>query len=250
MPDQPAAEQQLQRDDGKGGERGPHEVAQLFSSTAIFTSADGGQTFTATSITVPDANGNFGLGIAFGEGDTFWGKGDLGNALRHVQFDLLTGMGTVLRTYTTAQFPATVQPIGVEVSRSLLGGVSIENPDNLRLYSIADLGSPPVLVDQELFPSDAPNINNTGAIDFGDGIIYALDSNNGLMALLLGDISTPPGRITIVRDGDDVTLTWDGNFTLQSSTDIPGNFNDVTNGVNSYTESVTSASERYFRLRN
>lgn len=217
---------------------------------AVFTTTDGGYTFVSHVITVADApNGAFGLGLAFGAGDTFWGKGDGSNALLHVAFDLGTGTGTILHRYDNAAYPATAMALGVEPTRNVLASISVENPDNLRFYNIADLANAPVLLDQEAFATDNPNINATGAVDFGNNRVYALDSNNGLMALTLGDTSGP-GRLTVTRNATDVTITWAGNFTLQSASMLPGNFVDVTNGVTSYTEPVATAAQKFFRLRN
>jgi hypothetical protein len=217
---------------------------------AIFTSPDDGDTLSPTVIQVPDApNGAFGLGVAFGRGDTFWGKGDSAAELRLVQFDLAHGTGAVLRTYASNAYPATA--IGFEPNLNVLAAISIQNPDNLRLYDVSDSSSAPRLVDQELFAADNDNINATGAIDFGGGKVFALDSNNGLIALTLGAIPPPPpGRITITRTGPDVKLTWSGNYTLQASPSVTGQYEDVPGARSGYTEATASATQKFFRLRN
>jgi hypothetical protein len=217
----------------------------------IFTTENGGMTFTAHPIEVSEApNGAFGLGVAFGQGNTFWGKGDSSTALRLVQFDLATSNATVLRVYGSSTYYLGATAIGVEPSLGVLGAVSIENPDNLRLYNINNLDSGPFLVDQELFPTDSDNINGTGAVDFGDGRIYALDSNNGILALTLGNIpQPPPNRITITRNPGSVTLTWQGTATLQAADVVTGPYTDVPGATSGYTENTTGAA-RFFRLRN
>jgi hypothetical protein len=240
--------------------RGAGNEIQLIAASrrsnvvAIFTTIDGGFTLTPTIVSVPDApNGAFGLGVAFGRGNTFWGKGDQGTALRMVEFDLAQGTGTVVRTYGSPAYPGSAIPIGVETSLNILAAISIENPDNLRLYDISDLASGPRLVDQELFPTDNENINATGAIDFGDGKVFALDSNNGIIALTLGAIPpppNPPGRIDIARVGNAVTLTWTNIFTLQSATNVTGPYIDVNGAVSGYSESTDSAAQKFFRIRN
>ena len=221
---------------------------------AIFTTTDGGFTLTPTVVTVPDAPpGAFGIGVAFGRGDTFWGKGDQATGLRLVQFDLAQGTGVVLRTYGSAAYPASAIPIGVETNLNVLAAISIENPDNLRLYDVSDLESGPRLVDQELFPADNENVNATGAIDFGDGKVFALDSNNGIIALTLGAIPpppAPPGRIDIVRNGAAVILTWTNTFTLQSATNVTGPYIDVNGAASGYSENTGSTAQKFFRLRN
>ncbi len=219
---------------------------------AIFTTIDNGVSFAATSIVVPGVtNGAFGLGVSFDGPDTFWGKGDSNTGLRKVQFDLGAGIGTVLQTYGSSNYPPGATIIGVEHDLNVLAAISIENPDNLRLYDISDLATGPRLVDQELFPTDNENLNGTGAIDFGEGKVFALDSNNGIMALTLGAIPPPgPGRINITRTGGSVTLTWSGAYTLQAANVVTGPYDDVIGAISGYSELTSTAQQRFFRLRN
>jgi hypothetical protein len=225
------------------------------TNVVIFTTANGGSTLLSTVIKVPDAvSGAFGLSVSFGQGNTFWAKGDSETALRLVQFDLANGTGTVLRTFGSASYPLGATIMAVNTNLNVLAAVSLQNPDNLRLYDIGNLAGGPRLVDQELFATDNDNLFGTGAVDFGAGRVYALDSNNGLVAYTLGAIPPPPvlARINILRDGGSVTLTWDGNYILQSTTNLPvgTNFTDVVGATNGHTEAVNSALQKYFRLRN
>lgn len=238
--------------------RGSGNDIQILAGTrnsnvvAILTTADGGAHFTSTAISVPTApNGAFGLGVAFAGSDMFWGKGDGGTGLRLVQFDLAHGTGAVLRTYGVGSYAASAIPIAVETNLNLLASISIENPDNLRLYDLSDLEAGPRLVDQELFAADNDNTLATGAIDFGVGKVFALDSNNGIIALTLGSIPpAPPGRIAISRGAGGVTLEWLNNFVLQSATNVAGPYTDLTAPTNSYSESMTSEPQKFFKLRN
>jgi hypothetical protein len=218
----------------------------------IFTTADGGNTLISNVVRVPGApNGAFGLSVSFGHSNTFWGKGDSSTALRLVQYDLANGTGVVLRTYGSASFALGATVVAFDPSRNVLAANSLENPDNLRLYDAADLDLGPRLVDQELFPRDNDNVNGTGAIDFSPDMVFALDSNNGIIAYTFGAIPPgPPGRITIVRNGGSVTLTWNGSYTLQSATLVTGPYNDVVGATSGYSENVSTAGEKYFRLRN
>ena len=52
-----------------------------------------------------------------------------------------------------------------------------------------------MLLDQELFPIDNPNVNGTGAIAFGGNRVFALDSNHGLFAYTIN--LTPSVRTTL-----------------------------------------------------
>ena len=237
--------------------RGTDNGIQILAGTrnsnvvAIFTTTDDGATFTSTPITVADAPGaNFGLGLAFGAGNTFWAKGDGSGPLRQVQFNLGAGTGTTLHSYPAAAYISSGLAIAIETSLNLLGAISIEHPDNLRLYTTFNLANPPVLIDQELFPTDNENAFGTGALDFGGGKLFAIDSNNGILAMTLGTITQPPGTITIVRNGPAVDLSWAGLFTLQASTNVVGPYVDITSPTNNYSENTAGQPERYFRLRN
>jgi len=229
--------------------------SRLGKTVVIFTTQNGGNTLQSKIIQVPDAvDGAFGLSVSFGQGNTFWAKGDSSNALRLVQFDYANGTGTVLRTFSSAIYPFGATIMAVNTNLNALVGISLENPDNLRLYDISDLASGPRLVDQELFATDNENLFGTGAVDFGLGRVFALDSNNGLVSFALGAIPPPntPPRINIARDAGNVTLTWNGNYILQSTTALPGstNFTDVAGATNGHTEAVSGAVQKYFRLRN
>jgi hypothetical protein len=160
-------------------------------TVAIFTTAEG-VTFRPTLVTTADATeGNFGLGVAFGEGNSFWGKAT-GASLRHVAFDLAGGTGTTLHDFAAANFQGSLGPIGVNSADKLLAAVSLDTPDNLQLYDIADLSKPPVMLHQELFPTDNANLEGTGQVDFGGGRVYALDSNNGIAAYELKQPAQSP----------------------------------------------------------
>lgn len=192
---------------------------------AVFTTADG-TLFEPTVITTADASaGNFGLGVAFGDGNTFWGKS--GNAsLRHVQFDLATGIGVTLHNYAATNFPATLGPIGVDVKNDWIAGIAVENPDNLRLYDASDPDQLPILIDQELFDADNDNLNGTGALAVGEGLLFALDSNNGLLAFQSKkpSPSTPPTLSDPKVNGDNFEFIINGQagatYGIQVSTDF------------------------------
>ena len=106
------------------------------NSAVIFTTANG-TSFSPRTITVSSApGGSFGLGIAFGGGNTFWGKAT-GQPLRQMGFDLASGTGSILQTHGSAEIPDAVGPIGVCVSPlSLLAGIHVSSPNHLRVYEL------------------------------------------------------------------------------------------------------------------
>jgi hypothetical protein len=152
----------------------------------------------------------FGLGIAFGAGDTFWGKAS-SLPLRQVSFNVGSGTGSVIQTFNSPTVALTMMAIGVDPGQNLLGGVVLDTPDNFQLYDLPAVGSPGVLQTND-FPTDNDNSNGTGAVDFGGNRVYALDSNNGILAMDILPPTSPP-QITqqpsslSVLSGSNVTFT-------------------------------------------
>src|SRR5439155_1295318 len=96
---------------------------------AVLTTTDG-LNFTAHTITIADAPaGAFGLGIAFGPVNTFWGKAT-GQALRQCSFDLTSGTGASTRIHADPSIPNNVAPIGVNTSLNRLGGINVGASNN------------------------------------------------------------------------------------------------------------------------
>lgn len=160
-----------------------------YNDVAVFSTADG-STFTATGYTLPgvanagDASG----GVAFGQGNTFYTK-QVGDNLRLFSFTPDTSDLTLVQNFATggaATALGRVGPIDADTLSGLLGALSTPtgtpSPDSVRLFDITD---PANLVesDFETFPVDVANPNNAGSVDFGNGRLYVLDTNNGLLAL-------------------------------------------------------------------
>jgi hypothetical protein len=162
---------------------------------SILTTADGFD-FSPTVINTDAAAGDLGIGVAFGRGNSFWGTAPA-RPLRLIDFDLTTGVGATRQTLGAADVPTSVTTLAVSAADDLLAGITLETPDTVRLYNLAGLPNAPVLVDQEVFPSDNANGNGTGSADFGGGRLFALDTNNGLVAFNLNTnaLSGPKGAI-------------------------------------------------------
>lgn len=151
-------------------------------TNAVLLTTTDGSTYTAASINGTGiSGGDFGLGIAFGAGDSFWGKGSGGTTLR---FMSLSG-GAPLQSYAPGAFTNTFSPIGIDSVRHLLAGISIATPDRTLLYDISNSQSDPnapLLLDSEIFPTDFPNGNGVGSADFWGDLLFVLDTNNGIQA--------------------------------------------------------------------
>ncbi len=214
------------------------------TNVAVFTTTDG-LNFNVTPIAVTNlpadaqANGFAGLGIAFGSGNTFWAKSS-GFNLRQVAYDVASGTAGVINTY--AGLPGAEAPMAVDNANAYIALVAFgENPQNLPLY---DLTAPSLstLLDRELFGANNANANGTGsaAFDIAGGRLFALDSNNGLIALTYA----PRLYITPVIQGG--IVTWTGPGTLQAASLVTGPYVDV---VTSSPYTNTAASQIYFRVR-
>lgn len=188
--------------------RGTGENTQILLATrgtviAVLTTANG-TNFASTVLNTDAPAGAFYHGIAFGPGDTFWGKTNSGS-LRQMQFDLATGTAVTPRTIGPPDFPAAVSPLAVDPVNQLLAGVAIENPDTIQLYDISNTTNPPGLLRSVNTPSDNPNTLFQGALDFYcGGKLFALDANNGLSAFQI----VAPSRLGIAPAGGNIVVTW------------------------------------------
>ena len=188
--------------------------------------------------------GGIGASVAFGTGDTFWGK-SLGNSLRHFSFDLGVATATTLQSFNGF---LNMGPLGFDAGNNLLAGVFIESPDNLRLLDASVLPQTPVIVDTEFFGTDNPNPNAYGQVAFGPNVVYALDSNNGILAMSFNPSLIAPS-LSFSRNGDTLTLTWSGSAMLQSSSTVDGTYNNVNGATSPYPVSVLSSPMMYYRLK-
>jgi len=192
---------------------------------ALLTTTDGAG-FTAQVFTVADVAATaFGLGIAFGPGDTVFGTAG-GQPLVHVAFNTGTGEATLARSYASTNVPFAVGFHAVHVASNLLAGVAFETPDNVQLYGLADLDAP-VLLDQELILPEQANPNGTGSADFGGDKLFVLNTNHGLRAYRLQAGGTPGGPATLgspqVTGGQfsfQLTGTAGASYEMQRTTDF------------------------------
>jgi hypothetical protein len=215
------------------------------TTVILFTTTDG-LNFTPNVIDVStEPAGLAGLGIAFGAGDTFWTKSSA-YQFRHIAFDLTAGTNVLLQTFASGQ--NTVWGMGVDPVNDLIGGTSLATPDNLQLIDVHDVvtgaAAEPTLIDQDFFKTDNENGNGTGAVvfDVAGGRVFALDTNNGLLALNV------VARLRQSMSGANVVLTWTGPSALQSATSVLGPFTDVGGASSPYTTAPTGAA-KFFRLR-
>ncbi|MEW6157725.1 MAG: DUF4623 domain-containing protein [Verrucomicrobiota bacterium] len=157
------------------------------NSIAVFTTSDGGLSLTPSTVTVTGITaGETRGGIAFDEGDTFFFKNAGTTTLRYADFNLAAGTSSVLESATLPSGLSGFGPLGSDPSNNLLGAIQIHtaagstSQQQLYLFDVND-PSNPVVLDIEGFANPGNrNLNASGAVDFGNGFLFALDTNNGL----------------------------------------------------------------------
>jgi hypothetical protein len=202
---------------------------------AMLTTLDG-TNFTSQLITVADApTSAFGLGIAFGSGNTFWGKATSQN-LRQVSFNLGAGTGTTVRNIASPDFPATVAPIGVDTALNVMGGINVGASGNeVQLYDLAPVT--PALIAANKFATDNDNTGTgTGAVDFNYNRGYAIGANNGLLAMQMYAV-TPPlitadPQSRAVKVGTNVTFSVSATGPATLSYQWQFNSNNIVGATN------------------
>ncbi len=184
---------------------------------AVF-GTDDGETFSPERYTMTPTT-RFGLGTAFGEGDTFFGT-RAGQPLREFAFS-----GELLREFDGSSVYLPLSPIGLDLEKNLLAGV---HPNELRLYNLNALNTglnPPIAIRE--FPTNNANIDATGEIAFGEDVVYALHTNNGVVAY-------PLVRESLPEPADPVEpgfLYWTNNDELRTADADGGNPRTVVSGL-------------------
>jgi uncharacterized lipoprotein YddW (UPF0748 family) len=223
------------------------------TNVVIFTTSNG-INFTPNVINVSGVSGGaFGLGIAFGEGNTFWGKANGSVPLRQIAFDFPTGSGSVLRTHGSPGIPSSITAIGVSTLLNLIAGIALETPDHLKLYDLTTNNSTPILIETNSFPTDNANDNGTGSVDFGGDRVFALDSNNGLIAMRVVPLPVRFDVITMMVDQRKRLQLSGGRgiFQIEGTSDFV-NWTPVisvtnTNGIFEATDPETNVPARFYR---
>jgi len=187
-------------------------VASRGSNVCVFTPSDPSmQTFVPHYIQTDVPAGALGYGITFGAGNTFYGTAGAssGGPLYHLSYDLNAGTASTIEIFYGTNFSPTVSPISFNVQSNWLAGIETRlGADYLKIYrhnpSAPFPGNLPVLQDRWTWITNNNNNNFAGSVCFTtNNIVYALDSDNGIMAFTISDVAsnTLPPSVTLSPQG-------------------------------------------------
>ena len=153
--------------------------------------------FSATTLNTDVPSGDLGYGLSFGSGNTFWVKAasSVGEPLYHLSYDVNAGTATTLQVYGLDAFPGRVGPLLVHPSSNWLAAVEMTTgteADRVRVYDVSNPADPPVFLERKAVEvwTNANSIFS-GAVAFGSTNLYALNSDNGLVAFTLASGTSP-----------------------------------------------------------
>lgn len=187
-------------------------IASRGTLAAILRPTDATMTsFVSTPMDCPVPAGGVGYAIAFGPGNTFYGKDSDGN-LYHLGY---TVSGTVsnITTFSRHQFPINASAIAVDnVNNRMAAFRSITGPDKVSLFDVANRSVAPAFLDANYFVT-TNNPTSVAALAFGGGNLYALQGHNGIMAFSIAN-GTGTLAPTIYAQPSNVTVSQGTNATL------------------------------------
>jgi hypothetical protein len=181
--------------------------ARATSDVCLLTTVNG-TNFTAQAISTDADPLQLGGGLAFGAVNCFWGATN-GLPPARLNFNPISLVATTAQTFSASLFPPACGTFNLDPANSLLALVNLaQGSDQLNLYDLLNSTNAPPLLASWTFPGTSDNNFGLGAIAFGGNRLYALDTNNGLLAF---KILFPGGttNLSAARSGvGKVSLSW------------------------------------------
>jgi hypothetical protein len=132
--------------------------------------------------------------VAFGAGDTFFRKHALSGdrELREFSFNRTARTTQLLRAFPVSVFSNRIGPIYVDLDRRILGAIkvgAVNVQQTAEFYHLDTLSTTTPNIPFLVVPFALMNNSDTGYgdITFGHGRAWALNTNNGLLAIDLPD---------------------------------------------------------------
>src|SRR5262249_12236264 len=113
-----------------------------------------------------------------------------------------------------------ISPVLVMNASNMLAGITmVPGADVVRLYDISNSNSP-MLLDRKSFITASNNAAFGGALALGtNGVLYALDSDNGIMAFTLASVGSNPLPPSFFLNPSSATAALNTNVTFLSGAD-------------------------------
>ena len=205
-------------------------------------------------------SGSIGRSLQFGAGNTFWQKRNAAR-LQLSDYDLAMQSSNPVTNY--ANFPNSLGPVAVDLSRDLLAGINFSGPidqaatvpDTLDLYDVSDFNNPLIIAKYDFPTNKRPNGNAIGQVVFAGNRVFAVDANNGVVAFTIIPPSGAAPTLTVTRSGSNIILSWPSSaagYVLQKNATLsPSGWENVMTAVipsgdqNTVTEAATSGNAFY-----
>jgi hypothetical protein len=217
------------------------------TNVALLTTTDG-INFNATIIAITNITAGFAQnGISFGAGNTLWAKAVIG-PLYEIAFDPVNQVGGVVLSYQNpTKIPSYQIGVAVDPTNNILAGVDASDVNNdVKLYQLTGTSDAPVLFAQSFFASANANGNYFAPITIKYPRLYALDVNNGIVALTYGvpaatvpSIITPPSGQTAFATAGTVTFSVGASGSVPLYYQWRLNSNNIS-GATSSTYAITN----------
>lgn len=217
--------------------------------------------FTNVWFNTATSGGSIGRGIQFGSTNTVYQKRK-GASLFTSSYDVTNQNSAIVQTIDFSS--TTLGSVYVDTNHHVAAGVDFvgtsTKPDALTFYEISDPNTPLFLGQVKFGVNQIANANFISQVIISGTNVFALDGNNGMLALTLNvpqTVVTAP-TLNITVSGGNAILSWpqQGSFTLQGVTDLSGSpipWTDIgtgtaVNGQYVVTNAISSTAT-FYRLR-
>ncbi|MFN7140600.1 MAG: DUF4623 domain-containing protein, partial [Limisphaerales bacterium] len=145
-----------------------------------------------------------------------------------------------LKNYTNAM--SQTAAFAINPAREQIARLIMDSPDYVQLSQLDLPALNPIDSHFILHPMDQTNSFLVGAVSFKGNRIYAINSNNGIIALKIRP------QLQLTRNGAALALHWHDDEILQSASNPEGPFEDVATATSPYVVEAADQ-KRFFRLR-